>query len=39
MMPKLNYVKKTGNCNVIRKISLQQQHRIVEETKTEPENI
>lgn len=38
-MPKLNYVKKKVNCNSVRKISLQQQHRIVEETKTEAENI
>lgn len=38
-MPKLNYVKKRGNCNAARKISLQQQHRIVEETKAEAENI
>jgi hypothetical protein len=39
MIPKLNYVKETGNCNTARKITLQQQHRIVEETKAEAENI
>jgi len=39
MIPKLNYVKKTGNCNAAREISLQQQHRIVKETKADAENI